>query len=104
MGPHEALFVKLLWPIVIIIIIKLIIIIITFASIGQSVCLAYSHLRQGGYAIDAVCPSVCHSFCEQYYWRSSALISLKLGIVIGPTDQKKRFTFQYTSTYLSIAQ
>ena len=32
--------------------------------------------------------SVCVSFCEQDYWKSNEPISLKLGVMIGPTIRK----------------
>jgi len=52
------------------------------------------NLRQcGGYAIIAVCLLLCQSFCVQDYCKSSQLISLKLGIMIGPTNQKNLLTF-----------
>jgi len=35
----------------------------------------------------------CLSFCEQDYWNSAAPISLKLDVMIGPTNQKNWLTF-----------
>jgi len=37
--------------------------------------------------------SVIHSVCEQDYCKSNQLISLKLGVMIGPTNQKNWLTF-----------
>ena len=37
--------------------------------------------------------SVCVSFCEQDYWKSNEPISLKLGVMIGPTIRKSWLTF-----------
>ena len=39
------------------------------------------------------CLSVIHSVCEQDYCKSNQLISLKLGVMIGPTNQKNWLTF-----------
>ena len=50
---------------------------------------------QQGYAMRFVCHSVCLSFCvcEQDYYKSNEPISLKLGVMIGPTNRENRFTF-----------
>jgi len=37
--------------------------------------------------------SVCVSFCEQDYWKRSEPISLKLGVMMGPTNRKNWLTF-----------
>jgi len=44
--------------------------------------------------ISTVCLSFCLSFREQDYCKSNQLISLKLGIMIGPTNQKNWLTFR----------
>jgi len=41
----------------------------------------------------SVCLSVCLSLCEQDYWKSDEPISLKLGVMIWPTNQKNWLTF-----------
>ena len=41
----------------------------------------------------SVCLSVCLCVCEQDYCKSNQLISLKLGIMIGPINRKKFLTF-----------
>ena len=52
---------------------------------GHLFCLC----QGGGYAIG----TVCLSFCEQDYCKSNPLISLKLGVVIGPINRKNWLTF-----------
>jgi len=42
-----------------------------------------------------VCLSVCLSFCERDYCKSSKPISLKLGVMIGPTSWKNWLTFRW---------
>ena len=51
-------------------------------------CGYYLHQQGGGYVI------VWNmSICEQDYWKSNEPISLKLGVMIGPTNRKNWFTF-----------
>jgi len=51
------------------------------------------YLRQGrGCAITSVGLS-CHSVWAYMYCKSNQLISLKLGVMIGPTNRKKSLTF-----------
>jgi len=59
---------------------------------GRSIYCAHHHLQQErGYAILFVCLCVI-LWVRLSYWKSSPLISLKLG-VIGPTNQKSPLTF-----------
>jgi len=37
--------------------------------------------------------AVCHSVCVQDYCKSNELLSLKLDVVIGPTNRKNQLTF-----------
>jgi len=70
------------------------------------------------YVIVAVClsfvGSVCLSVCEQDYCKSNQPISVKLGVMIGPTSRKNRLLFggdavpdtqpYHVSTSLTIAE
>ena len=47
----------------------------------------------GGYAIKLACLSVILSVYLQDYCKSTQLISLKLGIIVGPIDRKNWLTF-----------
>jgi len=52
------------------------------------------YLRQGaGYAIGDVCLTVVLSFYVQNYYKSNQPISMKLGVMIGPTNRKNCLTF-----------
>jgi len=39
------------------------------------------------------CLSVCVSLCEHDYWKSNEPISLKLGVMIGPSNRKNLLAF-----------
>ena len=41
---------------------------------------------------------VCLSVCEQDYWRTNEPVSLKLGVMIGPTSRKNLLTFGDTDS------
>ena len=73
--------------------------IVLIANNGRSLrqwenAVSYCLCQDGHYVIGSVCLySFCHSVCMQDYCKSNEPISLKLGVMIGPTNWNNWLTF-----------